>query len=46
MSARPVVETDALTKRYGAARGIVDVLMSVEAGAGCRLSRQVVRCAT
>ena len=28
----PVIETDALTKRYGRARGIEDVSLAVEAG--------------
>jgi len=32
VSARPVIETDALTKRYGAARGIEEVSMSIAAG--------------
>ena len=32
MSATPVIETDALTKRYGGDRGIEDVSLAVEAG--------------
>jgi ABC-type multidrug transport system ATPase subunit len=32
VSASPVIETDALTKRYGRVRGIEDVSLAVEAG--------------